>query len=137
MQEDMTAQAQAKAKADYDELIGKVILVGTIDGYMNEIDQVVIDLDPPAVMRIVPYDDVSRPSHVDGRWMDDVLDPVYDVELLEPHPQLEGVRSMWIYGRSWTEKAEPTGSIDHTVAPDDLQEAHAPVVDTTSPWFKG
>jgi hypothetical protein len=134
-----TSVAEANALQDYQDLLNKVILVTTVDGFVDaDNGTTFVDLDPPAVMRVRPYGtDHALQSYVTDRWMEkDRLDPTYDVELIEPHPQLEGMRSFWLYGQTYTDKGEKVEGIDFQVAPDDLQARHAPKVDTSSPWHR-
>jgi hypothetical protein len=85
---------EALILADYNALEGKVVEVSAICGFRGD-DSVDINLQPPAKVKI---DRTSNTSL--KRWIDDWCDPVYEVTLVEPHPQLEDVRSFWIHGLS-------------------------------------
>ena len=80
--------------SDYKKLFGTVVQVSAICGYRGH-DSVDLNLDPPAQVRI---DSTSNQSL--NRWIDDWCDPVYEVTLVAPHPQLRDVRSLWIHGTS-------------------------------------
>lgn len=79
---------------DYSKVAGKVVQVAAICGFKGD-DSVDINLQPPAKVRIEPTSNTSL-----KRWIDEWCDPVYEVALAEPHPQLEGLRSFWIHGLS-------------------------------------
>lgn len=85
---------EAKVLADYQKLVGTVVEVAAICGYRLD-DSVDISLTPPAKVRIEPTSNTSL-----NRWIDDWCDPVYEVTLVEPHPQLTDLRSFWIHGLS-------------------------------------
>jgi hypothetical protein len=93
------AELEAKARADHAALVGKIVLADQLQGFFGE-DSGYITLGSPARVRIRH----SEESDV-VRWMDssrgDWLDPIYDVDLVEPHPQLEGWRSLSVYGTSY------------------------------------
>jgi hypothetical protein len=103
---DAEEQLEAQALNDYDYYRGKVIEVGSISGYDDSDNSLDVKLHPPAIVRVLgtPKGDIVR-------WMDDDhLDPVYNVDLVVPHPQLEGMRSFWIYGESRSLRGEPCES---------------------------
>jgi hypothetical protein len=83
---------EARAMVDYEDVLGKTVLVSAICGFVGN-DSVDINLDPPAKVRV----EKTRETSV-KRWNDDWCDPYWEVVLAEPHPQLSGVRSLWISG---------------------------------------
>ena len=89
-------EVEAKARAEYEAHLGKEVEVKAITCYAN-FSTFDIALDPPAKVRV----EKTRTEDV-LRWMDEHLDPVWDVTLLQPHPQLENMESFWIYATSYT-----------------------------------
>lgn len=81
---------------DYEEHSGKILLANLILGYKDD-DYVEITCDPPVRVRVrmdMNYRDMLN-------WTDeDFCDPNWDVEIVEPHPSLENVSSMWVDGIS-------------------------------------
>ncbi|MFP3740992.1 hypothetical protein, partial [Burkholderia sp. SIMBA_019] len=63
-------------------------------------------LTPPAKVRVLQTD---RSNIV--RWCDEWVDPCWDVEVVERHPQLDHIRSLWVYGRRIIRTAGPSPSI--------------------------
>lgn len=89
-------EIELRVLAEHRRLVGTEILVAEVTGFVDE-DQVEFFLDPPARMRVeAGFDAVVR-------WMDDEwCDPIWDVKLIEPHPQLAHARSFWMYGTSYS-----------------------------------
>lgn len=83
---------EARALFDYNQVLGKTVLVSAISGFVGN-DSVDINLDPPAKVRVEKTNEASV-----KRWNDDWCDPYWEVTLAEPHPQLGDVRSLWISG---------------------------------------
>ncbi|MFP3637829.1 hypothetical protein [Paraburkholderia sp. SIMBA_054] len=92
-----------KALADYNAVTGKVIEVEKISGYDEHDNSHDLLLAPAAKVRVLTTD---RASIV--RWCDDWMDPCWDVELAEPHPQVKNLRSLWVYGPSY----HPDGRVE-------------------------
>lgn len=92
---------ERRVLAEYEQHLGRVIAVSSVCGYIGT-DSVDIHLDTPALVRVVKTD----PQSV-VRWMDDWLDPQWDVELVEPHPALKGVDSLWVYATSYHPDESP------------------------------
>lgn len=106
---------------DYNELVGKVVLLNEVDGYGVDDVNVTVTCDPPAIARISRYNDENLVKGFVTRWMDDVnCDPQYEVEILEPHPAFAEMRSFWVYGTSRSTDGT-IGKADFTVADDDMQ----------------
>lgn len=85
---------EAKVMKDYAHFLGKDVLVSRISGFVGD-DSTDIELSPPAKVRVESTSEQSL-----KRWIDGWCDPVYEVALVEDHPQLAGVRSLWIHGPS-------------------------------------
>lgn len=89
-------ELEAKARADYASHLGKEVYVKAISGWLGHAKTLDIVLDPPALVKVGETDDGDV-----ARWMDDWLDPVFDVTLVQPHPQLKDMEAFWIYGTSY------------------------------------
>jgi hypothetical protein len=92
-------EMEAAALADYRRFLGKVIRLHEATDTSTD---GTIPLDPPAMARVV-----ATPESMVLRWMDgevDVIDPIYDISLCEPHRDLpEGEVGTWaseVYGPS-------------------------------------
>ena len=138
MTKDQRRALEAKALADYEAVVGKVILVSDVVGYVSPHGESVdLHLDPPAPFRVVKTD---RDAVL--HWCDEWLDPMYDVEPLTPRdpriagedPRLRDRDSFWVYGVSYSgeDKREAPG---WTLAADQSATAppakHSP---TPEPW---
>lgn len=87
--------AVKRAKEDHAEHVGRVLRADWVNGYRGE-HSAEVRCVPPALVRVLPTDADSLARDT-GDW----LDPYWDVELVVPHPMLEGLRSLWIYGTSY------------------------------------
>lgn len=98
--------------ADYTEALGKVVLVRALSGFKgNDSDDYV--LEPPARVRVgkTAESAVKRWDLGGENW----CDPFWEVTLVEPHPQLAGVRSMWIHATSYllgSDRSEPSDVVE-------------------------
>lgn len=91
-------ELEAKAKAEYERLKGRVVKIKAINGFTERDDTESVGLDSPIRVRIDKTDDSDI-----VRWMDDYLDPCYSVTLIDdPHNVLRGMRSFWCYGTSYS-----------------------------------
>jgi hypothetical protein len=88
-------EAEARAQADYDAVVGKTIEIHQITGY-DERDNSV-EVDGVSIQVRVDSTDPSNLRH----WCDEYLDPYWDVTPIGDHPQLAGLRSLWTYGPSY------------------------------------
>ena len=84
------------ALQQYMDAVDTVIEAECVIGYRDH-DSVEVYCWPPAKVRVVATTDIEHDIY---HWNDNYLDPYWDVELVEPHPQLEGLRSLWIDGPS-------------------------------------
>lgn len=80
---------------DYHMVLDSVIEVHTIDAKRDE-DHVVIALDPPLKARVV-----TTTEYEVVRWLNEWLDPVWNVLPLEQRPELAGTTSWWVFGPSY------------------------------------
>src|SRR5262245_13193775 len=88
---------------DYEQVLGRVIWVSELSGYRND-DSLELYVKPPAKVKVV-----STMKDSILHWNDGWLDPYWELELVEPHPQLEGIRSLYMFGDSYslTGRMEP------------------------------
>jgi hypothetical protein len=90
------SECEQRARIDLALNLGCVFLVSAVTGYRGD-DQADVCLDPPARMRVVG----GTPWH----WTcDDWLDPDWDMDLVDPHPQLEGMGAFWVGAVSYNPK---------------------------------
>lgn len=110
------AEAIARAHADYAAAVGTVIDAKCVIGYKGN-DSVEVYPDPPARVRVeaTPHEDIEH-------FNDDYLDPYWNVTLVESHPALEGVRSLWVDGPSY-QIAKPI----YRYTPREIKESSIPV----------
>jgi hypothetical protein len=118
-------EIEQQCAADYEAVVGKVILVRLVECGHNEHGNITVACDPPAIARVEPHR-VGSTSDLVRRWMDyENCDPVYDISILEDHPAFAAVnaRPSWVYGTSrWLGGGtDPAGFI---VADDATQELY-------------
>lgn len=83
-----------QATADLEAALGKTMLVTVLTGYSDKNDDSCeFYLKTPAKCRVL---ESSRKSL--DHWNDGWLDPYWDLELIEPHAELSGHRSLWTFG---------------------------------------
>jgi hypothetical protein len=112
----------------------KILLVTLVEGCKDD-DIAEFSCDPPARVRVMETrkDDIDH--WTDSEW----CDPYWDVELVEPHPSLDGASGLWVYGISHS----ISGQIQNTSTwkADENQEPayqpKAPTQETTSPHPNG
>lgn len=98
-------EVRAKIKEDYKAVKGRVILVSELYGYIND-DSRDFVVTPRAKVRVVNTSDDSLFHQNEKDW----IDPYWELELVEPHRELNEARSLWMYGTSYnlkTGKVEP------------------------------
>ena len=100
------AVIEARVLTDYQHMLDKTVLVRVVSGYRGN-DSVDIRLNPPAKVRITRTEEASL-----KHWDDDWCDPYWEVEVVEPHPQLEGIRSTWISGNCYHLDWQQTNASD-------------------------
>lgn len=79
-------ECEALALADFGRLRGRLLRVTEVDGMTATDDSDMIVLSTPALVRVAADTNVA---HSVLRWTDDNwLDPIYDVDLVEPYADL-------------------------------------------------
>jgi hypothetical protein len=119
-------EIEAQCAAEYEAVVGKVVLIHTVECYDEEMANATIGCDPPLIARIDAYDGGATDQCV-IRWMDsENCDPVYDIEILEHHPVFaeEKVHPSWIYGTSRSTLGT-TERASFVIGDAALQEAYA------------
>ena len=105
----LAAHMLALVRADYEAVRGKVFLATYVHGYRDgNGDSIDGQLSHPATVRVVESNDLAR-------WMDGFIDPLWSVELVEPHPELSGAHGLYVYGTSY--------GLDGTTNQHSMQEA--------------
>lgn len=95
--------AQAQAMTDYRDAFGSIITVTILSGYKGD-DSYEFDGQEFKVRVLeTPEADLCH-------WVDEFLDPYWNVEPIGTYPALEGHRSFWTFGQSYkvtgTERGE-------------------------------
>ena len=115
------AEIHAQVHADYEALKGKVVLLSEVECYDERSSSATAICEPPAIARIVPYS-TARARECLERWSDNThCDPVYDVEILQPHPAFAGLRPSWVFGTSYSFDGAPAEKAKIALGDDDLQ----------------
>jgi hypothetical protein len=88
-------QVIAKIRADFEAVRDRVIQVTELTAYVDE-DSIDFHLSTPALVKVVqtPLSDLTHEVYP---WMD----PYWNLELVEPHPELKDARSLWMFGTSY------------------------------------
>lgn len=87
-------------REDYALRLGWTFTVRSLVAYdLRHLDATRVELDTPAVVRVVPTD----PDTVERTVRPGVLDPLWAVELMSPHPELGDADQLllWIEGPSY------------------------------------
>lgn len=87
--------AETQATQDYVQLLGQITTASIVLGLRHNED-VEIFCDPPVSVRVCP-----TAQHDIVRWSRGYLDPVWNVELVTPRSELEGLTSLQIRGQSY------------------------------------
>lgn len=93
--ETIEERIEIACRQDLKEHQGKIIEASLVMGYHNY-NQIEVACDPPARVRVTQKDDGQYVNWTTTEF----ADPNWDVELVEPHPSLEGVHSLYIDGIS-------------------------------------
>ena len=131
------AEVERLVLADHGALVGKVVLVDRMicSDMRNEPNEV--PFDPPAVVRIVAPGNAEATREDVVRWMDDeLIDPVYAVEVLAPHTAFVGLRPYFVYGATRSTKPDFVDAhLYFHLADDAMQERYrdAPALDDKAP----
>ncbi len=113
---------EARCLADYEALVGKVVLAHAMQCMDEDDCSDGIHLSPPAVVRIMPTNSVRDEIY---RWMDDWnCDPIYNVEVLEPHVAFNKLRPSFVFGLSRSTDGT-TAEADFELAPPEIQAKYA------------
>lgn len=97
-----TARIEKLAADDHQHFVGKKFLVSVLMGYSGE-KSVVVDLKIPVEVIIQ-----NSPASQIMSWNDNWLDTNYNVELVKSHPELDGVRNLWMDGHSYHANGKQT-----------------------------
>lgn len=90
------------ALADYQAGLGKIFKVTELTGHADDGDPrsdgyFDVSLKQPAIVRLIDTDEEAL-----KRWVYEWLDPYWDFELVEDHPELpKQIRTLWGYGPSY------------------------------------
>lgn len=90
-----TLELESKAVDDYKKALGTVITVTTLSGYNEHDDCIAVDGIPFEVRVLdTPESDLRH-------WVDEYLDPYWNVEPVKEYAELNPLRSFWTYGPSY------------------------------------
>jgi hypothetical protein len=89
------ARIEQRAMADYAAACGQEFLVESVSA-QSGLTSVDILCEPPAHVRVVS----TSPEFL-TRWNGNWLDPRWNVEVVTPHPALEKVAGVWVFGASY------------------------------------
>lgn len=92
---ELRAEAERRALEDFNAAVGKEITVQMISGYNDSDDGVDVD----GVSIRVRVDSTKNVSL--DHWVDEYLDPYWDVTPIGEYPELTGLRSFWTFGPSY------------------------------------
>ena len=92
------AEAEAVIRDEFAQVMGRVILVKDLEGYVGDAESQSLTLTTPVAVRVTGP---SKPQDGLYHYVDEWLDPYWDIKVLEPHPEIpEGFRSSYMYGHS-------------------------------------
>lgn len=96
---------------DFKEIEGREILVSHLTGYKGD-DSIDFDLATPARVRVT-----ATPESDLFHQIDDWVDPYWNLVLVEPHPELADVRSLWMFGHSYSVKGVDAARFEELPSP--------------------
>jgi hypothetical protein len=100
-------EAEDKAKADYQRALGTIVIVKMISGYDENGESV--DRDGLEIsVRVLPIGNAQDLTH----WIDEYLDPYWNVEPIDKVPELTGLRSFWTFGPSYMVTAHGVTAVE-------------------------
>lgn len=104
---EMRVKAEALAEADYQKVLGKTITIQMLSGYNESDDSVDLDgVEIQAVVHPTQSDDLAH-------WVDEYLDPYWNVEPVAGTPGIEGLRSFWTFGPSYRIVGDEIQAVDN------------------------
>jgi hypothetical protein len=91
------SEAEAIIRDEFSQVVGRVIYVNTLYGYIGD-NQVDLHLDTPVAVKVVGPG-VTKDLY---KYVDEWLDPDWDVTLLtKDHPEIPtSFEASWVYGHS-------------------------------------
>ena len=96
--EEKQAELEAKAVADFKAMVGEIITVTSVTGYDDHDNSQDFYGEFKVKVTSTPESDIRH-------WCDEFLDPYWNVDIVEPVPDvLKGCRSFWTYGPSYEAK---------------------------------
>ena len=113
---ELRAEAERRALEDFNAVVGKELTVRMVSGYNENDDSVDVDGIPIRVT-------VDNTSFSLDHWVDEYLDPYWDVTPVGEYPELAGLRSFWTFGPSYrvvdgrVEAVDNNQSVAHVEVP--------------------
>jgi hypothetical protein len=95
---DTVAEAVRRAHADFESARGQIIPVLWVMGYDDHDNSVERGADPGNPFKVRA--DATNQSSIE-HFNDEYLDPYWDITIIEPRPELDGIRSCWMWGKSY------------------------------------
>ena len=98
------SELERKALHDYEDYVGEVLIVNLINGFTGHPDSgdsTEWELKTPVRVRVTNTDqrDITR-------WNNEFIDPIWNVELVEPSEELKNGRNFWVHGISYSINGE-------------------------------
>lgn len=95
-------QLEEEARRDYRAVLGQCLYVNELIGYVGD-DSKDFDFISPVLVKVIETseDDIVR-------WMDDWLDPIWNIEIVSAPQELpKNLGSTWIHGKSYNLNQSP------------------------------
>lgn len=130
-------ECEELAIADHAAVVGRLLLVWFMTGYddSGEGSDDAVDWNAyhvqPAIVRVNPYDD---PRHGLFHWVDEWLDPYWDIDVIKRPDDMPDLRSCFMFGHSYNRCDEPDEPTSLVVLPDDRPELLALVDNKDTPY---